>query len=97
MVNFKRKKIKSLDDGDSGRFADGTRFRLKNVRAHEKHQFGGSTAKRTLAGMIGRTKGVVQVRTVARGPYGRKIVEMKNKDGSINSRMRKKGYKNKGR
>lgn len=97
MVKFKKKKIKSLDDGDSGSFADGTRFRLKNVRAHEKHQFGGSTAKKTLAGMIGRTKGVVQVRTVAYGHYGRKIVEMKNKDGSVNSRMRKKGYKNKGR
>jgi len=97
MAKYVKKKIKSLDDGDSGKFADGTRFRLSNVRAHEKHQFGGSTAKKALAGMIGRTKGNVQVRTVARGAYGRKIVEIKNKDGSINERMRKRGYKNKGR
>ncbi|MCK4997108.1 thermonuclease family protein [Candidatus Pacearchaeota archaeon] len=97
MVKYIKKKIKSLDDGDSGVFADGTRFRLANVRAHEKHQFGGTTAKRTLGGMIGRTKRIVQVRTVARGVYGRSIVEIKNKDGSINERMRKKGYKNKGR
>jgi len=97
MAKFRRKKIKSLDDGDSGKFTDGTSFRLARVRAHEKHQFGGSTAKRTLAGMIGRTKGNVQVKTVARGTYGRKVIEMKNKDGSINERMRKRGYKNKGR
>ena len=85
MTNFKRKKIKLLDDCDSGSFADGIRFRLKNVRAYEKHQFGGFIAKRILAGMMGRIKGVVQVRTVARGHYGREIVEIKNKDGSVNS------------
>jgi len=94
---YKRKKVKKWDDGDSGIFADGTRFRLNGVRAHEKHQFGGSTATRRVAGMTGRTKGIVQVQQVAKDRYGRAVVNMKNKDGSINKRMRKNGYKNKGR
>ncbi len=94
---IQRKRIREWDDGDSGVFTDGTRFRLKGVRAHEKHQFGGSTATRTAAGMTGRTKGFVKVKKIAIDRYGRAIVEMWNKDGSINKRMRKKGYRNKGR
>ena len=97
MAIWKKKKVKSLDDGDSGRFADGTPFRLARVRAHEKHQYGGSTATKVLAGILGRSKGIVISKTVAIGGYGRKIVELKNKEGSINERMIKKGYKNKGR
>ena len=94
---FKSKKVKKWDDGDSGVFADDTRFRLNGVRAHEKHQFGGSTATRRAAGMTGRTKGRVQVEKVATDRYGRAVVNMKNKDGSINKRMKKNGYTNKGR
>lgn len=94
---IKRKKVSEWHDGDSGVFSDGTEFRLANVRAHESHQFGGETATRTAAGMTGRTGGRVSVRKVARDRYGRDVVEMSNKDGSINARMRKKGYKNKGR
>ncbi len=97
MSIWKKKKVKYLDDGDSGKFADGTPFRLARVRAHEKHQYGGSTATKVLAGILGRSKGIVMSKTVAVGRYGRKIVELKNKDGSINARMRKKGHKNKGR
>lgn len=92
-----RKKVKQLDDGDSGSFSDGTKFRLNNVRCHEKHQYGGSTAKRTLAGMLGRTGNVINWNPVARDKYGRQVGNMSNKDGSINQRMRKKGYTNKGR
>ncbi|MBT6690528.1 nuclease [archaeon] len=94
---FKKKKIKKWDDGDSGIFADGTRFRLNRVRAPESYQYGSSRATKTAAGMTGRTKGTVSVRKVARDKFGRDLVDMKNKDGSINDRMRKKGYKNKGR
>ncbi len=97
MAIWKKKKVKSLDDGDGGQFADETRFRLANVRAHEKHQYGGSTATKVLAGMLGRSDGIVNSKTVAIDRYGRKVVELKNKDGSLNERMRKKGYKNKGR
>ncbi len=93
----KRKKVVELDDGDSGIFADGTRFRLAKVRAHENHQFGGSTAQKVFAGMLARSGGMVSVRKVAKDTYGRDLVEMRNKDGSINARMRQKGYKNKGR
>lgn len=97
MIKWKRKKVGNLSDADSGWFTDGTPFRLSNVRAHEKHQFGGSKAKRVLAGMLSRSKGFVNVKTVSRGRYGRNIVEMRNKDGSINARMRRKGYRRKGR
>lgn len=91
-----RKKIKKLFDPDSGYFSDGTKFRLANVRAPEHNQKGASKAKRTVAGMIGRSKGVVSVSIKAKDRYGRLVVDMKNKDGSINERMRKKGYTNKG-
>lgn len=92
-----RKKIGKLDDGDSGWFTDGSRFRLDNVRAPEKHQYGGSTATRTLGGMLGRSHGAVNVKVVGRDHYGRQVVRMSNQDGSINARMLRKGYRNKGR
>ena len=94
---IRRKRISQWDDGDSGKFTDGKRFRLKDVRAHEKHQFGGPRATKTAAGMIGRTRGFVNVKKVAIDKYGRDLVEMWNKDGSINKRMIKRGYGNKGR
>lgn len=92
-----RKKVVELDDGDSGIFSDGKRFRLAGVRCPESHQFGGSTAKRTLAGMLARNDGVVNVKKVANDAYGRELVILSNTDGSINRRMLSKGYKNKGR
>lgn len=92
-----RKKIKKWRDGDSGIFSDGTEFRLARVRAPEKHQVGGSTATRVASGMTGRSKGWVDVEQVGYDRYGRVIVEMRNKSGSINDRLIKKGYKNKGR
>ncbi|MBW3002481.1 thermonuclease family protein [Candidatus Woesearchaeota archaeon] len=92
-----RRKIKKWLDGDSGHFSDGTSFRLARVRAPEKHQFGGSRATRAATGMTGRSKGNVFVKTIATGKYGRKIVEMSNKDGSINNRLLKRGFRNKGR
>jgi len=91
------RKIKNLIDGDSGIFADGTGFRLANVRAPEKKETGGLKALKTVAGMTARSDNLVNVKVVARDQYGRVVVEMSNKDGSINERMRKKGYTNKGR
>jgi len=95
-MKWLRKKVKQWTDGDSGRFADGSRFRLAGVRAQEKNQFGASKATRTAAGMTGRSHGSVSVKPVSKS-YGRTVVEMRNKDGSVNARMRKKGYTNKGR
>lgn len=92
-----RKKIRKWFDGDSGVFSDGRKFRLSNVRTPEKHQFGGEKATRTVAGMTGRTGGKVNWNPVARDKYGRQVGKMSNRDGSINQRMRKRGYKNKGR
>ena len=91
------KRIKKWSDGDSGEFSDGTKFRLNGVRAQEKHQFGGSKATRVVSGMTGRSKGRVNWKPVAKDKYGRQVGNMSNKDGSINTRMKNKGYKNKGR
>lgn len=92
---IKRKRIDYWKDGDSGYFTDGTPFRLANVRAPEKHQFGGSKATKTAAGMTSRSNGFVNVEKVGTS-YGRSVVKMWNADGSINSRMRRKGYVNRG-
>lgn len=94
---WKKRKIKKWHDGDTPEFTNGEIARLARVRAHEKHQFGGSTATKTAAGMSGRSRGFVYVKQVARDRWRRPVVEIKNKDGSINSRMIKKSYKNKGR
>ncbi|MBT3582856.1 nuclease [Candidatus Woesearchaeota archaeon] len=91
-----RKKIAYWTDADSGVYTNGERFRLAKVRAPEHNQRGASKATRTVAGMTGRSKGFVSTRKVGMS-YGRSVVEMRNKDGSINNRMRKKGYTNKGR
>lgn len=92
-----KKRVKKWFDGDSGEFTDGTKFRLQGVRAPEKNRFGGEKATRTVAGMTGRSHGRVGWTPVARDKYGRQVGNMRNKDGSINQRMRNKGYKNKGR
>ena len=91
-----RKRIDHWIDGDTGEFTDGTIFRLAGVRAPEKHQFGGSKATKAASGMSGRSQGFVNINIVGKS-YGRPVVEMWNKDGSINERMRKRGYKKKGR
>lgn len=92
-----KKRIKQWDDGDSGIFIDGTRFRLARVRAPEKYQFGGETATRMAAGMSGRSNGVVNVVPISRDSYGRVLVELSNEDGSINNRLRRRGCRNRGR
>ena len=92
-----KKRVNNWRDGDSGFFTDGVPFRLAKVRAPEKHQFGGEKATRRAAGMSGRTRGIVNVKVVGRDVYGRSLVEMSNKDGSINNRLLKRGSKNKGR
>jgi len=89
-------KVKFID-GDSGTLPDGTRFRLANVRAPEMNQRDGTKARNVSRGMISRSKGIVSIEVTGRDKYGRVLVNMSNKDGSINERMRAKGYRNKGR
>jgi len=91
------RKIRRWFDGDSGEFSNGDQFRLAEVRAPEKHQFGGSKATRRVAGMTGRSNGKVNVRAVARDSYGRSVVYMSNKDGSVNQRMKQRGCRSKGK
>jgi len=97
LIDMIKKRIDYWKDGDSGKFTDGNHFRLARVRAPEKYQFGGESATRRAAGMSGRTKGLVNVRTLGRDSYGRFIVEIYNKDGSINNRLLRRGSRNKGR
>ena len=92
-----RKKVKKWYDGDSGRFADGTEFRLGGEGAPEKYQFGGKKATRQAASMTGQTNGWVNWEPTGRGHYGRQIGNMSNRFGPINERLRKRGYKEKGR
>jgi endonuclease YncB( thermonuclease family) len=92
-----KRKVVKWGDGDSGWFSDGTQFRLARVRAPEKHQFGGETATRRAAGMTGQTKGFVNSQTLAKDSYGRSLVELSNRHGSINNRLLQRGCKNKGR
>ncbi|MBS3106430.1 nuclease [Candidatus Woesearchaeota archaeon] len=91
-----KKRIDHWIDGDTGIFTDGRIFRLAGVRAPEHHQFGGETATRRVAGMTGQSNGLVNVRRVG-GSYGRDVVELRNGDGSINGRMRSRGYTHSGR
>jgi len=90
------RKVK-FKDGDSGTYSDGTEFRLANVRAPELNQAGGQRAKRSASGMVSRSNGFVRIEEVCRDKYGRVLVNIKNKDGSVNERLRNKGYTNKGR
>ena len=92
-----KRKIGKLYDGDSGTFANGENFRLANVRAPETGRKDASSAKRALAGMLGRSSNSVNVKEVGRDKYGRTLVKFSNSDGSINQRMRDKGYSNRGR
>ncbi len=87
-----KKRVDFWHDGDSGQFTDGTWFRLARVNAPEKHRAGGERATRAAAGMTGQSRGHVNVRSVCRS-YNRAVVEMRNSDGSINDRMRRRGYR----
>jgi hypothetical protein len=53
-------------------------------------QYDGTKAGNVSRGMISRSKDRVSVEEVGRDKYGRVFVNMSNKDGSINERMRKK-------
>lgn len=83
-------------DGDTFLLNNGIRIRLSNVRANELHQYGGIKAKKTLAGMLGRHERKIKFKGV-HIDRGRLVAEVKNADGSINDRMRTKGYRSKGR
>lgn len=85
-------KIRKWFDGDSGQFTGGQHFRLASVNAPERHQFGGTRVKHSVAGMTGRSHGTVNATVLGRDFYGRLLVNLSNRDGSINQRMRRKGY-----
>ena len=87
VMTIVRKKVTKWYDGDSGEFSDGTKFRLSNVSAPERHQFGAEKATRRAAGMTGQSGGRINWRKVARDRYGREVGTMSNQHGSINQRL----------
>jgi endonuclease YncB( thermonuclease family) len=97
VISMIQRRVRKWDDGDSGIFSNGRRFRLARVRAPEKYQFGGERTTRRAAGMTGQTNGRVSWRRIDVDRYGRELGEMTNRDGSINERLIRRGARNKGR
>lgn len=84
--------IQFFFDGDSGQFSNGERFRLADVRSPDKDEVDYMKAKRILSGMAGRSHRMVTVEEVGIDQFGRLLVNLENQDGSINDRMRQRGY-----
>jgi endonuclease YncB( thermonuclease family) len=84
--------IQFFFDGDSGQFSNGERFRLADVRSPDKDDPDYLKAKRVVTGMAGRNRRRVTVEEVGIDPYSRLLVKIYNEDGSINDRMRQRGY-----
>lgn len=84
--------IQFFVDGDSGQFSNGEHFRLADVRSPDKDKVDYMKAKKILSGMAGRCHRCVNVEEVGIYQYGRLLVELENKDGSINDRIRQRGY-----
>ena len=85
--------IQFFIDGDSGQFSNGERFRMADVRSPEEDDPDYLKAKRILSGMAGRSHRWVTVEQVGIDQYGRLLVNLFNKDGSINDRMKQRGYR----
>lgn len=85
--------IQFFFDGDSGQFSNGERFRLADVRSPDKDDPDYLKAKRIVSGMAGRSHRMVTVDEVGIDPYGRLLVKLENQDGSLNERMKLRGYR----
>jgi endonuclease YncB( thermonuclease family) len=69
------------------------RFRMADVRSPSKDEPDYLKAKRSLSAMAGRSHGWVTVEQVGIDQYGLLLINLFNKDGSINDRMRQRGYR----
>ena len=85
--------IQFFFDGDSGQFSNGERFRLADVRSPEEDEVDYMKAKRVVSSMAGRSRRWVTVEEVGIDPYGRLLVKLENQDGSLNERMKQRGYR----
>lgn len=94
-----KRKVKKVIDGDTlstySKVNGTTKIRLVGVRAPEKNQKGGKTAtnllKKSVSGKF------ISVKPKAKDKYGRTIASVSYKGRSVNNKMRKAGYTNKGR
>ena len=88
----RKEKVTRVIDGDT--FITGSRknsVRLANVNAPEKGSPGGATATRALRELIQSEEVVID--TVARDKYGRSVANVKIGNRSVNTAMKRKGYK----
>ena len=65
---------------------------MADVRSPSKDEPDYLKAKRSLSAMAGRSHRWVTVEQVGIDQYGRLIVKLYNQDGSLNDRMRLRGY-----
>jgi len=88
----RKEKVIRVIDGDT--FTTSSRknpIRLANVNAPEKGVRGAATATKALRDLVfGET---VSIETVARDKYGRSVANVKVDNRSVNSTMRRKGYR----
>lgn len=84
-------KVQKVIDGDTFITDKGKSVRLANVNAPEKGRRGAPEARRQLRALVSRKQ--VNVDVVAHDRYGRSIANVKVGNKSVNSAMRKKGYK----
>lgn len=85
-----RGKVSQVKDGDTFKIAYGPWIRLANVNAPELRSKTGKSARQELNNMIG---GKTVSYTEKAKSYGRIVADVKIGSKSVNSAMRKKGYK----
>ena len=88
----RKEKVTRVIDGDT--FITGSRknsVRLANVNAPEKGSPGATAATQSLRNLIQGEQVVID--TVARDKYGRSVANVKIGNRSVNTAMKRKGYK----
>ena len=89
---MKKINVSKVVDGDTFKDSRGSSYRLAEVYAPEKGEYGGKKATDTLQKMVeGRAVYVKQVGT----SYNRKVVDarVQGEKMSVNEKMRRRGYK----
>lgn len=83
-------KVSKVIDGDTFKISRGPYIRLEDVNAPEKGSKGGAKATHELENLIGGK--IVYYNPVAKS-YGRLVAQVKLGTKSVNSILRRKGYK----
>jgi len=84
-------KVTRVLDGDTVKVKNGPYLRLEGVNAPEKRQRGFDTAKKALKNMV--LNKTITYKKVATDVYGRPVAKIKVGIKSVNTTMKRKGYK----